>query len=369
MMHTVLVLGGYGFFGARIAAELARTGASRVLIGGRDLDKARHTAKALGLRARSAVQLDADGPNLAETLGARRVNLVIHTAGPFQGQGYGVAAAAILAGANYIDLADGRAFVGGIKALDTAAMGARVTVVSGASSVPALSSAVVDRYLPAFSELHAIRAGISSGARAPGLATVQGIFGYCGKPIRRLEDGTWTDTHGWLDLTRHRFPEPVGERLLGSVDVPDLELFPARYPGVRTVSFHAGFASDAGHLSLWACAGLVKAGVLPGMSRLAGPLNRISRRLEPWISDKGGMFVQMEGLGRDGEPATRRWHLLVEHNDGPFVPCGASLALANKLAAGTPLRKGAMPCMGLLTVEEYLAPLKSLAITLEADPV
>jgi short subunit dehydrogenase-like uncharacterized protein len=38
--------------------------------------------------------------------------LVIHTAGPFQGQDYGVVAAAVAAaGAHYIDLADGRRFV------------------------------------------------------------------------------------------------------------------------------------------------------------------------------------------------------------------------------------------------------------------
>lgn len=368
-MHTVLVLGGYGFFGARIAAELAKTGASRVLVAGRDLDRARATARALGLRVRSALQLDADGPDLAETFGARDVSTVIHAAGPFQGQGYAVAGAAILAGANYIDLADGRAFVAGIGSLDAAARAARVTVVSGASSVPALSSAIVDRYRPAFSRLDSIRAGISSGARAPGLATVQGVFGYCGKPIRRLERGKWARTHGWLDLIRYRFPEPVGERFLGSVDVPDLELFPRRYAGVKTVTFHAGFASAAAHLAVWTCAGLVKAGVLPDMSRLAAPLSRISRRVEPLVSDKGGMFVVLDGLGHDGRPLTRRWHLLVERNHGPLVPCGAALALARKLARGVALPKGAMPCMGLLTVEEYLAPLKSLAITVVADPV
>jgi saccharopine dehydrogenase-like NADP-dependent oxidoreductase len=367
-MHTAMVIGGAGFFGARIAAEIAKTGASRVLLAGRDLERLRVTAKKLGLRKRSAVQLDAGGPRLAETFGARKVDTVIHTAGPFQGQDYNVATAAILAGANYVDLADGRAFVSGIGSLDAAARAARVTVVSGASSVPGLSSAVVDQYLPAFARLDAIRAGISSGARAPGLATVQGLFGYGGKPIRRLEGGRWVETHGWLDLQRHRFPEPVGERWLGSVDVPDLELFPARYPGVKTVTFHAGFASDAGHFAIWASAGLVKAGLLPSMRMLAAPMSRASRWLERAISDRGGMFVELEGLGHDGRPLTRRWHLVVARNHGPYVPCGAAIALANKLAVGEPLPRGAMPCMGLLNVVEYLAPLKSLAITVSADP-
>ena len=367
-MHTVLIIGGSGFFGARIAAELAKTGASRVLLAGRDLEKLRVTAKKIGLRSRSAVRIDAAGPALAETFGARRVDTVIHTAGPFQGQDYNVATAAILAGANYIDLADGRAFVAGIGSLDAAARAAKVTVVGGASSVPGLSSAVIDQYLPSFARLDTIRAGISSGARAPGLATVQGLFGYGGKPIRRLEGGKWVETHGWLDLQRHRFPEPVGERWLGSVDVPDLELFPARYRGVKTVTFHAGFAHPVGHFAIWASAGLVKAGLLPNMRMLASPMSRASRWLEPAVSDKGGMFVEMEGLGHDGAPLTKRWHLVVERNHGPFVPCGAAIALASKLAAGAALPRGAMPCMGLLNVVEYLAPLKSLAIKVYADP-
>jgi hypothetical protein len=367
-VHTVLVIGGSGFFGARIASEIAKTGTSRVLIAGRDLERAQATAMKLGLRKRSAIALDATGPNLAELLGARNVHTVIHTAGPFQGQDYHVATSAILAGANYIDLADGRAFVAGIGSLDAAARSCGVSVISGASSVPALSAAVVDQYRPAFGELRAIRAGISSGARAPGLATVEGIFGYCGKPFRRFEHGAWVETHGWLDPIRHEFPAPVGPRLLGSVDVPDLELFPARYPGVDTVIFHAGFASDAGHRVVQAGASLVRSGVLPSFAPFARPLNWLSRKLERAISDKGGMFVELEGIDRAGLPMTRRWHLLVESNHGPFVPCGAALALEAKLAAKQPLPKGAMPCVGLLSVEDYMAPLKSLAITIHADP-
>lgn len=366
-MHTVLVIGGYGFFGKRIAAELSKNPTVCVVVAGRDGGKARAVARALGLPDGQGVALDATASDLTEALRRLGVGTVLHTAGPFQGQRYDVAEAAIDAGCNYLDLADGRSFVAGIVALDTKARQRGVSVISGASSVPALSSAVVDQYLPAFGALRTIRMGISSGARAPGLATVQGVFGYCGKPIRRLERGSWVVTHGWLDTERYVFPQPVGVRFLGSCDVPDLELFPAHYAGVRTVDFHAGFASTLGHLLVAAGAKLVKAGLLDSMVPLAAPLNRMSRWLERLISDKGGMYVELEGLGHDGKPLIKRWHLLVERNDGPYVPCGASLALVAKLAAGVRLPPGARPCMGLLTVEEYLAPLASLAIRIQAD--
>ena len=360
--HTVLVLGGYGFFGARISASLSRQPGVRVLVGGRDEGKAVQQAAQLGLPPGNALRIDATAANLAHTLTAARVDTVIHTAGPFQGQDYSVARACIAARCNYIDLADGRAFVSGIDSLDASARAADVCVVSGASSVPGLSSAVVERYLPAFSRLDSIRMGIGSGARAPGLATMRGVFGYCGRPIRRWEEGAWVETHGWLDLGIHRFPPPVGTRLLSSCDVPDLELFPTRYAPVRTVSFHAGFAGGLGHLAVWLGARMVKAGLLKSMAPFVGPLHRVSGWMEPLVSDKGAMFVELGGIAPDGRPLQKRWSLIASKNHGPHIPCGASVALARKLAQGAPLPRGAYPCVGVLSVDEYLAPLRDLDI-------
>jgi saccharopine dehydrogenase-like NADP-dependent oxidoreductase len=361
-LHTTLVLGGYGFFGARICEALARNNSIRLLIGGRDAAKARALAVRLGLPPERALAIDATAAGLAGRLAALGVDTLIHTAGPFQGQDYSVARAAIAAGANYVDLADGRDFVAGIGQLDALARKRGVLVTSGASSLPALSSAVVDRYLPRFVRLDAIRHGISSGGRAPGLATMNGVFSYCGKPFMRPVAGQQVPTRGWLDLRRHRFSKPVGPRLLGSCDVPDLSLFQQRYPGVHTVTFHAGFASVPGHLFIWAAAQLVRLRLLPSLAPLVTPLNTVSQWLEPLLSDKGGMFVVLEGIGTDGAPLRLEWQLLAEHNHGPHIPCGAAIALATMLARGDELAHGALPCMGIVTVEEYLAALAGLHV-------
>jgi saccharopine dehydrogenase-like NADP-dependent oxidoreductase len=361
-MLTVLVLGGYGFFGARIAAALARDGAVRVLIGGRDRDKAAAAARTLGLPPATAVRLDAHEPTLTEQLRKLGVDVLVHTAGPFQAQAYGVAQAAVAVRCHYIDLADARGFVSGIERLDAEARLSGVAVISGASSLPCLSSAVVDRYAVRFRALEAIRIGIGSGARAPGLATVRGIFGYVGRPFTRLENGAWVTTHGWMDLKRHRFPPPVGKRWMGSCDVPDLQIFPVRYPSVRTVTFHAGFASDVGHLVVWALAGLVRLGVLESAAACAAPLNRLARLMEPIVSDTGAMFVVLEGTGVDGAPLALTWSLVAARNHGPFIPCGAAIALVRKLASGQRLPSGARACVGLVSVDEYLAPLRDLDV-------
>lgn len=362
MMHTILVLGGYGFFGSRICHALASNKDIHLLIGGRHADQAQMLAKKLGLNPAQGLAIDAHAANLVQRLTALNVNTIIHTAGPFQGQNYTVAQAAIAATANYIDLADGRDFVAGIKELDSLAQKQDVLVTSGASSLPALSSAVVDRYLHRFSRLESIKHGIASGARAPGLATMRGVFSYCGKSFSRLQEGHWKTTYGWLDLQRYHFPSPVGARWLGSCDVPDLILFPQRYPHVHTVTFHAGFASALGHLTVWSAAQLVRLGWISSLIPFSTPLHKISQWLEPFISDKGGMFVSLTGIGVDGQPLTLDWHLIAAQNHGPYIPCGAAIALAKKLASGDQLPRGAMPCMGLLSVADYLAALQDFDV-------
>jgi Saccharopine dehydrogenase NADP binding domain len=367
-MQRILVLGGYGFFGARICAALARNPRIQLVIAGRDADKATALAYQLGLRAENARALDSSSPQFAQTLRKLGITTLIHTAGPFQEQTYGVAHAAIQAGANYLDLADGREYVAGIGKLDAAAKQANVAVVSGASSVPAIPAAVIDRYLSEFSRLDTVRSGITSGALVPGIATVRAVLGYCGQPIRVLENGRWDVEYGWLDRVEHEFPKPVGPRSLGRCDVPDLDLLPRRHPGLRTASFHAGYASRTAFNVVEWLARRVRDGKLESAAPFAGILYRIARWLQPIASDRGAMFVTLEGIDPDGDPLTLTWNLVARENHGPNIPCAPSIALASKLAAGDALPPGAYPCMGLLSVEELLEPLKGLTIRELAPP-
>ena len=92
------------------------------------------------------IALDWAAPGFTDVLRQLGVELLIHTAGPFQQQDYAVAKAAAAAAAHYIDLADGRRFVCDFPAaMDAACLTAGRTGISGASTVPALSSAVVDQ--------------------------------------------------------------------------------------------------------------------------------------------------------------------------------------------------------------------------------
>lgn len=92
------------------------------------------------------IALDWAAPGFTEVMRQLGVELLIHTAGPFQQQDYAVAKAAAAAAAHYIDLADGRRFVCVFPAaMDATFLTAGRTGISGASTVPALSSAVVEQ--------------------------------------------------------------------------------------------------------------------------------------------------------------------------------------------------------------------------------
>jgi hypothetical protein len=360
-MHRVLVLGGYGFFGSRICEALVRNPRIHLLIAGRDEQKATALAYKLGIGAQRAKVIDATSPQLALQFRKLEVGTVIHTAGPFQEQNYAVAQAAIQARCNYLDLADARSFVTGITRLDEAARAAGIAVVSGVSSLPALTSAVVDQYLDRFERLDAIRIGLSSGARVPGIATIQAVLGYAGKPFRVLENGQWIEVDGWLDRIEYEFAKPVGRRLLGRCDVPDLDLLAQRYAGVKTVSFHAGFAFDTGHRLVEFLARQVRDGRMTSAIGFTRLLATVGCWIEPLISDRGAMFVRMEGIYQ-GAPLRLTWQIVARENHGPHIPCGASIALANRIAGGTSLTPGAYPCMGLLSIDDLMEPLKRLAV-------
>lgn len=360
---SVLVIGGYGYFGSRLVERLARNPSLRVLVAGRSGEQARRLVDRLRPGSRAvleAVTLDARAASLEARLRALTPRVVIDASGPFQGNDYRVPLACIAAGCHHVDLADARAYVTGIGALDDAARAAGVFVTSGASSVPALSSAAADRLAAGLRQVHAIDIGISPGNRTErGLSTVQATLSYCGK---ELPGGAF----GWCGTRSHRYPAPVGSRLLSPCDIPDLTLLPLRYAGLPAVRFSAGLELRPLHRGMNVLAWLVRAGIVRDASRHARVLKALSDPFRHVGSDAGAMHVAVTGVDAHGRRLARTWQLVASCGDGPYVPTLAAAALVRKLAAGE-LAPGARPCVGLLTLGDFERELQGLRITMETD--
>jgi short subunit dehydrogenase-like uncharacterized protein len=362
--YRVLVLGGTGVFGTLLCRRLARDPAIRVIVAGRDAERAARLAQSLLGAESVAVDLHRDLPAALLHL---HPALVIHCAGPFQEQDYAVARACVARRIAYLDLADGRRFVSDIAALDTEARVAGVAVVSGASSVPAISAAAVRALSADLVTLERIAVAILPGNRAPrGPAVVAAILGQAGQRIRVREDGRPKTRYGWHDLRRTAIPG-LGRRWASVVDVPDLELFPARWPGLRTATFHAGLELSLLHLGLWALAWPVRLGLV-GSLRAAAPMaTRIATLLQRFGTDRGGMVVEVDGRDAAGAARRRRWTLVAEAGQGPFVPVLPAAIAAKRLAHGAALSPGARPALDIVTLEELAVEAADLAISFRTE--
>jgi hypothetical protein len=364
-MPRILIVGGYGAFGARAAERLARSGCLELVIAGRNLAAASAFAAQLATRHECAVSsavIDAATATPA-MLRATGALVVINASGPFQRQDYSLARAAIAAGMHYLDLSDARAFVAGIASLDADAKAAGMAVLSGASTVPAVATAVVDQLALGFQRLDRLSYGLSPGnAYDPGPATTASILGGLGQPFTTLTGGAMTVIHGWSDCHRHTFPV-LGRRWMARCDVPDLDTMPARFPGLRDVRFYAGVEVPFFHLSLAGLASLRRWQLLPDLTPLTGALLGLKRRLGWLGTDDGGMFLTLEGLGSDGAAKRVEWHLIARSGHGPNIPTLAAVVLARRLAHGERLQPGAGPCVGYVTLPELLAEVVDLDIT------
>ena len=365
----ILIVGGYGAFGARAAERLGREADLEIIVAGRSETRASAAAEDLRKTAKAGIgstAIDATRPDI-DALKALAPSVIINASGPFQAQDYTLARAAIAAGAHYIDLADATDFVLGFAAdagLDSAAKAAGVLAVSGASSVPAISGAVLDAYAPRFALLDAMRTGISPGnSFDPGPATTASILSAVGKPFAMKLDGEFRTVHGWQGLARQSFGG-LGARWMGWCNVPDLKLFADRYPQMQTIDFRAGVEVPLFHLGLWLLSWPSRWGLLSRPEVLAPMLLAVKRRLPFLGSDAGGMLVELEGTDVNGARRLVRWEMIAKSGHGPYIPTTPAIILARKLARGEKPEPGARACVGLVTLAEIERELSDLDITM-----
>lgn len=358
-MKRILVIGGYGGFGARLSRRLAGAG-QLVLVAGRSADKAASFAATLS--GAEPVVADRDG-ELAPVFAVCRPDLVIDAAGPFQGSDFRVPRACIAARIPYLDLADARDFVTGIGALDGAAKAAGVAVVSGASSAPALTGAVVRRLGEGLDRVDRVEIALSAANRATaGASVARAILSYIGRPVRVWRGRRWSHGHGWQELRREDMrvgTVRLGRRLVGLIDVPDLALLPELLPGRPTVVFRAGNDLAFQMLFLWLASWPVRWGWLRSLSGGA-PLLLALQRLTLWMGgDRSGMRIILTGR-RGDEALERQWTVIAEQDEGAEIPTLAAALLAERV-----LLPGACDASRLLTLADYEQAFDGLALSHE----
>jgi hypothetical protein len=362
-MKKILILGGYGNFGRRIATFLAKEEGLNIIINGRNKKKAEQLSSEIKNKYPKAKINTAifDSENsLDNELKNIKPFIVINTCGPFQLKNYDTAKTCIKNKIHYIDLADGTDYVNNIKSLDNLAKKSGVMVISGASTVPGLSSAVIDHISPKFKKIDSLKYGITPGQKTPrGLATTKAILTYLGKPLSQT-DKNKKKRYGWQDLYKQDYPE-IGKRWMANCDVPDIKLFP-KYYKIKNIQFSAGMESSGLHLSLWVLSHLIKLRIPIPLMRFSSQLLKISHIFDIFGSKDGGMHMIFKGIDKNNKPKTIKWFIVAKNGDGPQIPSAPAAYLAKKIANGSLSSPGAMPCIGLIPLKDYLKQLSEFDI-------
>jgi len=363
MIKRILIIGGYGNFGQFISKKLATEKNIQIIVGGRSIKKAKEFILNIDTANEAeAVEIDIN-KDFALSLSRIKPNIVIHTSGPFQTQGYEVAHACIALAIHYIDLADGRDFVDNIVELNEYAKENNVLIMSGASSVPCLTSALVNQYKNKFEKLDSLEYCITTAQKtARGLATTEAILGYTGKPFNTLINGKQRKIYGWQGLKVRKFQE-LGWKLMGNCDVPDLSLFPKYFPELKTIRFYAGLEIPFIHITLWILSWIVRVGLIKNLQKAAPILLRISSMFDWLGSDNSAFHMRFSGEGKNGVQKTTTFELIARSGDGPFIPCMPVILIAKKLVNGEISDIGAFPCIGFISLDEYLDALSDMDIS------
>lgn len=356
----VLIIGGYGTFGARLARLLMLEPALDLIIAGRSEQKAKSFAQSLrGPATAGAIALDRN-EELMGPFRELRPRVVIDASGPFQNYGaeaYRVVEAAICSGSHYLDLADDREFVLGIEQFDAAARAAGCFALSGASTCPALTAAVYRHLVRDFSSVDAVTGGIApSPYSGVGPNVIQAIANYAGQTVSLRRDGK--EVPGWPFTEWQRYSIgaagdfPLRSLKFSLVDVPDLRLLARLEPKPASVWFGAAPAPALYHaLFRWLARG-VKRGIFGSLQPMA-PLMNFAMNHFTWGEHRSGLFLECRGKNHNGEAHWRSWHLLAEGNTGPRTPTLASVALIRNMIAGSPPPAGARPAHLDLELEDF----------------
>lgn len=353
----ILILGGYGVFGGRLAELLSNITGAELLICGRNLSAAKTFCSRYKGQA-SCYSFQLDRREIADGLSRLKPDLVVDASGPFQDYGvnrYSVISACIAAKINYLDFADAADFVFGVSQFDEQAKRAGVFVLSGVSSFPVLTAAVL-REMSKDMDIVTVEGGIAPSPYAGvGLNVMRAVVGYAGAPVKLLRDGK--KGHGIGLAESIRFTVAVPGRLplqnihFSLVDVPDLQVIPPEYTTMTDIWMGAGPVPEILHRVLNVLAKARARFHLPSLEPFSHLFYAVLNAMK-YGEHRGGMFVRARGI-KAGRPVEQSWHLLAEGDDGPYIPSMAIEAIIRKVQDGVRPQTGARPGTHALELIDY----------------
>lgn len=365
----ILIIGGSGMFGRRLAQHLAMTTERnmRLIITSRTLAKAQEIASSIkAVFAIEGIAFD-HTKNMASIFTDVKPDITIDCSGPFQSANYQLAHAALECGSHFIDLADARGYIEGFEDnVGNLATKNNLTAITGASTTPALSANIVQELTDNWQQIDKIELAITPGGKSEvGLSVMKALLSYAGRKIPAWTDGKIDSIYALINSKIIDVPK-LGKRRIMPVETIDAIYLGARHNVTSDVTFYTGLESPLEQWGTIYLSYLIKWGVIKNPLPLAPWLMRARAFIRPFTSDRGGMIILTSGLDSNGNKITARWSLLATHGDGPFIPILPMAAAIKKLLAGQ-IKTGAMIADEALTREDIEAEMAHHHITTQSE--
>ncbi|MEP4050951.1 MAG: DUF4166 domain-containing protein [Litorimonas sp.] len=334
----VLIIGGYGTFGFRIAERLSDEPELELVLAGRNLDKATTACSKLSGAANfTPLKLDRNTIDLSV-----KPDLIIDASGPFQAyKGSPILDYCLTHGIHYADLSDDGGFVSAVLDQNSRAKTADIVAVSGSSTCPVLSAIGLREIETKIGPANEVMIGIAPSPKADlGRNVVTAVTLYAGqKTVPTMRHGKQILVAGLTEIQNATICVP-GETPLPRLpfavaDAPDAKVLPHSFINLTDIWTGAGTRPVWMHRLLVTLSRGVAKGSLPKLGPLADVFHR-SRAFFRFGEHRGGMIV----YAKNSSDAAS-WHLVADGDHGPFIPTLPAVALVRKFLRQAPPAPGA----------------------------
>lgn len=310
-MKTILIMGGYGATGKPLTKHLLAQTDHKIVIAGRNLDKAKAFVDSLNNPRVTAKRVD--GADLASLKQALRGVDFLLVAAPTTDHAETVVRAALEAGVDYLDVQLSDLKLGVLRAHEKEINEKKLCFVTEAGFHPGLPSAMI-RY--AASKLDCIEAARTAGylniGDLPYTEAVDELMeAFIHYQAQVYKNGAWTKPSSW-DTRTFDFGQEIGRKTCYSMFFEELRCLPEMYPTLKDTGFYIAGSNLLADMILTP---IVMVGLKIAPKRGIRPLGKLmwwamNRSRPPYR-----VVLKVEATGQlDGRPAQVEASL--EHEDG-----------------------------------------------------
>ena len=234
---NILVLGGYGYTGKLLAKHLLAQTEHKVILAGRNIEKATAYARQLDSDRVSVRRVDAADANSMRD-GLQGVDFLL-VAAPTTHQADAVIEAAIAAGVDYLDVQFSDVKLASLYKYQAEIERKKLCFVTEAGYHPGLPSAMV-RY--AAGKLDVVESALTAGylniGEIPYTEAVDELMeGFIHYQAQVFKSGAWTKPSSW-DMRKFDFGPDIGRRDCYSMFFEEMRGLPEMYPSLKETGFY-----------------------------------------------------------------------------------------------------------------------------------